>query len=193
MKRLLLLTLACSLTLAPDLLAQGRANTRGSENRSAETHQRPSDFDRDDRAYRGKKNGPPFCSSGAGHPVHGRQWCYEKGYRVGNSRRYDDRRYDDRRDRDRVTLGDIIFGRTRSSYPTDRRLSARDLDRLLGATTLSRIEREARRLGYSPNLSGRWQPGRSADRLHLYAGNRAFATLLDTNRDGRVDAVRLAD
>ena len=29
-------------------------------------------------------NGPPFCRSGAGHPVHGRRWCIEKGWGLGN-------------------------------------------------------------------------------------------------------------
>ncbi|CAN5333634.1 hypothetical protein BH18GEM1_BH18GEM1_20700 [soil metagenome] len=29
-------------------------------------------------------NGPPFCRSGAGHPVHGRRWCLEKGWGLGN-------------------------------------------------------------------------------------------------------------
>lgn len=197
------LALLFSIALLPDASAQGRGKTSGSERRPApQQQQRTGDYERDgryerearddrdrrDRGYEGRKNGPPFCASGAGHPVHGRQWCHEKGYRVGN-----DRRYDDRRDRDRVTLGDIIFGRTRSSYPNDRRLSGRDLDRLLGVQTVTRIEREARRLGFGSALTGRWQPGSRADRLHLYAGNRAFATLLDTNRDGRVDAVRFAD
>ncbi len=32
----------------------------------------------------GKAKGvPAFCRSGAGHPVHGWQWCVEKGYKMG--------------------------------------------------------------------------------------------------------------
>lgn len=29
-------------------------------------------------------NGPPFCRNGQGHPVHGRQWCIDKGWGLGN-------------------------------------------------------------------------------------------------------------
>lgn len=42
--------------------------------------------DRDvDRRYRVKRGqGPAFCRSGAGHPVHGRVWCLDKGFGLGN-------------------------------------------------------------------------------------------------------------
>lgn len=43
--------------------------------------------DRDvDRRYRAAKRGkgPAFCRSGAGHPVHGREWCLEKGFGLGD-------------------------------------------------------------------------------------------------------------
>jgi hypothetical protein len=75
-------------------------------------------------------NGPPFCRNGQGHPVHGRQWCRDKGWGLGDGRvvrrdddviwgsdRYPDR-YPDRDGRasgggvlDRI--GDIMRGRTR--------------------------------------------------------------------------------
>lgn len=36
------------------------------------------------RRLRGRNgHGPPFCRSGAGHPVHGRAWCLEKGWGLG--------------------------------------------------------------------------------------------------------------
>ena len=64
---------------------------------------------------KGDKNGqgPAFCRSGAGHPVHGRQWCRDKGWDTTSSiwetrdRRDDgrviviDRDREDDRDRDR--------------------------------------------------------------------------------------------
>ena len=74
------------------------------------------------------KNGPPFCRSGQGHPVHGRQWCVDKGWGLGGRDVRLDRRRDDDdvvirripRDRDDRgdgsvldRLGDIIRGRTR--------------------------------------------------------------------------------
>ena len=36
---------------------------------------------------------PSFCRSGAGHPVHGRSWCLDKGFGLGRSYvHYDDYR-----------------------------------------------------------------------------------------------------
>lgn len=53
-------------------------------------------------------NGPAFCRSGAGHPVHGRAWCRDKGWdRRGGLRDIwfapdDDRdRENERRERER--------------------------------------------------------------------------------------------
>lgn len=43
--------------------------------------------DRDvDRRYdaRRRGQGPAFCRSGAGHPVHGREWCLQKGFGLGD-------------------------------------------------------------------------------------------------------------
>lgn len=40
--------------------------------------------DIDRRFERRSGNGPPFCRSGAGHPVHGRRWCLEKGWGLGD-------------------------------------------------------------------------------------------------------------
>jgi len=45
-------------------------------------------------------NGPAFCRSGAGHPVHGWEWCREKGWdRADRNLGWWGR--DDDRDRDR--------------------------------------------------------------------------------------------
>jgi hypothetical protein len=46
---------------------------------------------------------PSFCRNGSGHPVHGRRWCIEKGYGLGDRYvRYDDRRDWSRRDSERA-------------------------------------------------------------------------------------------
>lgn len=49
-------------------------------------------------------NGPAFCRSGEGHPVHGWEWCRQKGWdqadRDGGWWDRDDRRDDRDRDRD---------------------------------------------------------------------------------------------
>ena len=39
--------------------------------------------DWDDDRYEERGEGPKFCRSGEGHPVHGRRWCEQKGYGIG--------------------------------------------------------------------------------------------------------------
>lgn len=44
------------------------------------------DPDRGDHRVRTNRRGnaPKFCRTGAGHPVHGRRWCVEKGFGLGD-------------------------------------------------------------------------------------------------------------
>lgn len=84
----------------------------------------------DDRGRRVKR-GPAFCRSGAGHPVHGRRWCRQKGYELGRDRRdrrYDDRYCYDRRDRRYDYDDDYDDDRRdrRYDYDDDRRRDRRD-------------------------------------------------------------------
>jgi hypothetical protein len=53
-----LLSAAMFLWMAGDLSAQGRGN----------------------KSNRGNSGGPSFCRSGAGHPVHGWEWCRQRGW-----------------------------------------------------------------------------------------------------------------
>jgi hypothetical protein len=60
------------------------------------------------KAAKGNGNGPAFCRSGEGHPVHGRQWCRDKGWDVSGTSVFDlgrarqrDRDRDERERRDR--------------------------------------------------------------------------------------------
>lgn len=80
------------------------------------------DDDIDERFDRRQGNGPPFCRSGAGHPVHGRRWCLEKGWGLGDR---NDIFFDD----DRIIFwddGDPVIVR-------DRRLRERSIwERVLG-------------------------------------------------------------
>jgi hypothetical protein len=69
-----LLTAAALIWMSGDLAAQGRGNGRVKNQ---------------------KGGGPAFCRSGAGHPVHGWEWCRQRGW--------------DRRD---VQSGQITQGRT---------------------------------------------------------------------------------
>lgn len=82
--------------------AQGRGNgKKGNDNdrdRDRPELIRRGDHDRD--ADRRESRGPEFCRNGQGHPVHGMQWCRDKGFGQdrdwGILRRDDDRRrYDE--------------------------------------------------------------------------------------------------
>lgn len=132
--------------------------------------------DRRDRNDRG--NGPPFCRNGQGHPVHGQQWCRDKGFGT---------------DRGVVWrnggLGDIIFG-----SPRDREKERRGaLDRgglmdVLGDVVFGRVDDQRRRLGGSAPLEGRWVQPRDGMRvLQIRSGGVPVAELTDVDGDGRVD------
>lgn len=87
-------TLAAALFAVPATAeAQGRGNGKDRDSNRPELVRRGDDR-RDDRRdddrwddirrsedRRGEaRQGPPFCRNGQGHPVHGRQWCYDRGF-----------------------------------------------------------------------------------------------------------------
>ncbi len=53
-------------------------------------------------------NGPAFCRNGQGHPVHGWEWCQQKGWGDASSRRADSRRAVQRDGRQ------VVSGRSRA-------------------------------------------------------------------------------
>ena len=206
-----------------DALQAGRARAEGSERARAErarterarTERARAERDRQEReryergryeregratARRNQGNGPPFCRDGRGHPVHGRRWCTEHGYRLGNDRydprdRRDDRydpwdRRDDRLDRDweRVRW-DVAFYNPRYRQS---RLSRNELTDLLGRRSYDRFDEHRRRSGFSGSLLGNWTVTQRGYGLQLLAGGRPLALLVDGNRDGRVDEIYLA-
>lgn len=63
--------------------AQGRGNKDRESNRP-ELIRRGEDRSATDRRgesdRRNERRGPPFCRNGEGHPVHGMQWCRDKGF-----------------------------------------------------------------------------------------------------------------
>ena len=167
----------------------------------------------------GGQSGPPFCRSGAGHPVFGMQWCrekgfaaprryrslyprdrYERGRRGGEYQR--DRRHEgqDRRQRRPGRLGDILLGRVLPGHPEqgrlrqrrDPRLTEPQLGDLLGRRVLDRLKRRGRRLGMDSALSGRWLERRGAQVLRVTAGSQTLVELIDSDRDGRADRALLA-
>jgi hypothetical protein len=133
---------------------------------------------------RGVSRGPAFCRSGAGHPVHGRRWCREKGFGLGSDRldrrdrRWDDddRDWDDDRRRDRDRDG-VIF-----RLP-DRRggiLNGADLADVLGLRQFSRLDEHRRRYGLRDSLRGRWYTDRGGrDAVLISAGAVPIADLVN--------------
>jgi hypothetical protein len=125
--------------------------------------------------------GPPFCRSGEGHPVHGRRWCAEHGWPLGSEGLWR-----------RGTWEDVIF-----RSPRDRRQGNVDrggLVETLGQVVFGRVDDHRRRLGASEPLVGRWHVDRAsgATVLQLRSGNRPVAELTDLDGDGRVDLVLIA-
>ncbi|HUE76747.1 MAG TPA: hypothetical protein VMM83_02305, partial [Longimicrobiales bacterium] len=133
--------------------------------------------DRADRRPNARQGaGPPFCRNGQGHPVHGRQWCRDKGW-------------DQRGGWQDASWEDVIFGPRDSRVERAPRLDRGGLLDVLGDVVLGRLERQGRDVGNGV-LTGRFVEGRTTI-LQIRAGDVPLAELLDADRDGRVDRVLL--
>ena len=147
-------------------------------------YDRNRDYDRDGNNGNAK-GGPAFCRSGAGHPVYGRQWCYNKGYGLGSNN-------NDRNDRnvrwDRVTWDDVIF-RRRPNYTTN--LDRNVLLDMLGGSVFNRLDAQRRYFGINAPLVGQWNSYEGNSVLLLNAGGFPIAELVDRNGDRRVDYILL--
>lgn len=149
---------------------------------------RPRSDRRGDQRNRGKagkqKAGPPFCQNGQGHPVHGRQWCREKGFGTGSilDTRWETRGWED-----------VIL---RGPRGQERRPGAVDrggLIEILGDVMYGRLVGESSALGATQPLAGRWLHGDGgAGVLQIRSGALPVAELTDLNGDGRVDAVLIS-
>jgi hypothetical protein len=131
--------------------------------------------DRDGKYNKGR--GPKFCQNGQGHPVHGREWCRQKGYNTGYG------------NYSRVDWEDVILRRGR--YNTQRDLGRGSLQDILGSVVLGRFDRQRNYLGYSQPLYGRWTDSNEGSVLRLLSGAQTIAQIIDRNRDGRADLVLL--
>jgi hypothetical protein len=119
--------------------------------------------------------GPKFCQNGQGHPVYGMAWCRQKGY--GNYSMRD------------TGWRDVILRRPR--YGAQGDLSSSALQQVLGRNVYNRFEDQAYRLGVRSPLEGRWLDMTNGSVLNLFAGGLQIAEIVDRNRDGRADVVRL--
>jgi hypothetical protein len=134
--------------------------------------------DRDGKYNKNSKNkGPAFCRNGQGHPVHGREWCRQKGYDTGYG------------EYSRVGWEDVVLRRGR--YNTQGNLSRGHLQNILGSNVLGRFDRQRNYLGYSQPLYGRWTDSNDGSVLRLLSGAQTIAQIIDRNRDGRADLVLL--
>lgn len=72
----------------------GRDSRYEDDRRRPSQSRGPHDWRRNERRYESRTNGknrsargPKFCQNGSGHPVHGMQWCRDKGFgRYGDIR-----------------------------------------------------------------------------------------------------------
>jgi len=120
--------------------------------------------------------GPAFCRSRQGHPVHGRRWCLDRGFGLGGGRWV------------RVGWDDIVFRQPRRREP----LRQRDLTDLLGDIIVSRFVSQASYLGLGGPLTGAWveEPNGPAV-LRIMVAGIPIAELVDANRTGRASTVLL--
>jgi hypothetical protein len=121
-------------------------------------------------------NAPAFCRSGAGHPVHGRQWCLDKGFGLGsrNGTVWS-----------RGGIDDVIWRRR-----TDDRLDRGGLAGVLGDVIFGRLALQAITLGYDQPLVGFWVAQPEGPRiLRVHSGDYEVAEFVDTDRDDRADVL----
>jgi hypothetical protein len=125
------------------------------------------------------RQGPPFCRNGRGHPVHGRQWCRDKGFGVRTAAA----------DRGWVDGGwrDVVFGRRAEAKR--RTVDRGGLLDILGDVVVGRLEQERRRGGGREPLEGRWLDLDGARVLQVRSGGVAVAELTDLDGDRRADVV----
>jgi hypothetical protein len=121
---------------------------------------------------RDRAESPSFCRTGDGHPVYGRDWCWERGFRLGNEW-----------DRDRG-------GNVRLVPPTGRPIDQAVLTALLDAQTMSRIQTVKSGLRLTAPLHASWLETTAGGRiLTIRSGSTTIAEIADRNRDGQADAL----
>lgn len=132
-----------------------------------------------------RRRAPAFCRNGAGHPVHGRRWCVDKGYGAGRVAAYGLRW--ERQDWRGVVFAGVGY-RSRATH-----IEGRALYHVVGRATWARLERARRRLRGRHALTGRWlRPRPGVLVLQVRSGPVAIAELTDLNGDRRIDVVLVA-
>jgi hypothetical protein len=130
---------------------------------------------------KGKKSGSPsFCRSGAGHPVYGRQWCLEKGFRVGDGPPWA-----------ALVVDEIVFAKTPKGRIDPRPLGWQEIAEILSHTAVDMLFDQIGSPDDREKVSGQWRGGEEYGVfvLELMDGDEPLAELNDTDGDGRVDVV----
>ena len=117
---------------------------------------------------------PSFCRSGAGHPVYGRDWCWDRGFRLGEEW-----------DRNRG-------GNARIQPPSGSPIDQGVLSQMLDEPLMTRLQTLRTRLGFTAPLNGSWTETTVGGRLlSVRSGTTLIAEISDRNRDARADAIWL--
>lgn len=125
-------------------------------------------------------DGPPFCRNGEGHPVHGMEWCLDKGWGRAGS--------DPVGRWGRVGWNDVILDAPRRG---DARLDEPSLMDVLGDVVFGRLVEHGQSTGMRGDVDGRWVRSDAGTVLQLRMGGTPLAEMADADRDGRADVVLL--
>lgn len=120
---------------------------------------------------------PDFCRSGAGHPVHGRVWCVQRGYSLESGTVWD-----------KAEWADVVLRAPRRAGV----IPGASLPDVVGDDIVAKLEDQRRRIeAYTP-LAARWLPAEGEGVvLQVFSGRTVIAELLDSDGNGRVDLVLL--
>jgi hypothetical protein len=122
-------------------------------------------------------NAPAFCRSGAGHPVHGREWCMDKGFGLGSR---------SGTMWSRGSIEDVVFRRRTDGDRLDRG----GLAGVLGDIVFGRLALQSVALGYDQPLMGVWVAQPDGPRiLRVRSGEHEVAEFVDRDRDDRVEVL----
>lgn len=129
------------------------------------------------------QQGPSFCRSGAGHPVHGRLWCLDKGFGLGETVWR------------RIELPGARLNALPQQAIDGRRLPPERVTEILGQEIIRQLFGQADRRLDRGTLGGFWRGGHEQGVLVLEVvdGATPVAELTDLDVDGSVDAVIITD
>ncbi|MBW3654813.1 MAG: hypothetical protein KY444_01805, partial [Gemmatimonadetes bacterium] len=122
-------------------------------------------------------NAPAFCRNGQGHPVHGREWCLDKGFGLGSR---------SGTLWSRGSIEDVVFRRRTDGDRLDRG----GLAGVLGDIVFGRLALQSLALGYDQPLMGLWVAQPDGPRiLRVRSGDHDVAEFVDRDRDDRVEVL----